>query len=280
MWRSMLFVPTLEDRFVAKAASRGADAIVLDLEASITDDRKDEARAVLPTAVAKLTAEIPVTVRINPLWMAAIRDLEACVMQGVAAIHLARCESAEHVRTIDGIVTDLEVQRGLPHRQIKLIAIIESANALTNAAEIAKASPRMIGMTLGVEDFATSMGVRATPELLRPAVCQLNHAACATGIISFAVPCSMADYKDIEALETQASYARKIGTVGGYAVHPAQVTVLNARFSSSPDEIAWAQEVIHAAELATQHGQGIVKVRGQMIDLPLITRAKRLLDKS
>jgi citrate lyase subunit beta/citryl-CoA lyase len=90
MWRSLLFVPTLEERFVAKAGSRGADALVLDLEASIAPDRKDEARKALPEAVNKLSADLPVTVRINPLWMAAIKDLEASVLPGVEAIHIAQ----------------------------------------------------------------------------------------------------------------------------------------------------------------------------------------------
>ena len=86
MWRSLLFVPVLEERFVAKATSRGADAVVLDLEASIAMSRKEEARAALGEAVERLSPEIDVTVRINPMWLAAIRDLEACVVPGVSAV--------------------------------------------------------------------------------------------------------------------------------------------------------------------------------------------------
>ena len=277
MWRSSLFIPTLEERFVAKAATRGADAIILDLEASIAAERKEEARQALPRAVDQLASEVAVTVRINPLWMDAIRDLEACVIPGVQAIHLSLCASVAHVQAVDGILSELEQARGLPDGEIKLIAMIESAIALTEANDIAMASSRLTGLTLGVEDYATSMGVSATPDLLRPAVFQLNQAARASGIASFAVPASIADYRDTETLETEARYARKLGTTGGYAVHPAQVAVLNDVFAATKDEIAWAREVVAGAKEAKQQGQAVFKVQGQMIDQPLITRAERIL---
>lgn len=279
MWRSLLFVPTLAEQFVAKAATRGADAIVLDLEASVADDRKIEARAVLPAVVAELAPQSPVTVRINPLWLPTLRDLEACVIPGVSAIHMALCESAEHVRAVDQIASELEAERALPAGQIKLVAMVESAHALANAADIARASPRLSAMTLGVEDYATSMGVSATSDLLRSAVFQLNQAARAAGISSYAIPASMADYQDTAGLDAEARYARRIGTSGGYAVHPAQVGVLNAVFAATKAEIAWAKEVVAASGLAKQNGQAVFKVQGQMIDAPLITRAQMILAK-
>lgn len=277
MWRSSLFIPTLEERFVTKAATRGADAIILDLEASVAAERKDEARKALPKAVDQLAKDVAVTVRINPLWLDAIRDLEACVIPSVKAVHLALCESVAHVQAIDGILSELEQARGLPDGEIKLIAMIESAEALIGANHIAKASPRLTGLTLGVEDYATSMGVSATPDLLRPAVFQLNHAARAAGIASFAVPAGIADYRDTETLGIEARYARKLGTTGGHAVHPAQVAVLNDVFAATKDEITWAREVVAGAKEAKQTGQAVFKVQGQMIDQPLIIRAERIL---
>ncbi len=277
MWRSLLFVPVLEDRFVAKAAHRGADAIVLDLEASIAAARKDEARAALPAVVARLAPDVPVTVRINPLWMAAVKDLQACVIPGVQAIHLALCENAEHVRAIDGLVSDLERERGLPLGSIRLIAMLESAEAVAQAVSMAKASPRLAGLTLGVEDYATSMGVAAAPDVLRPAVYQVVQAARAAGIDAIAVPCSMADFSDLEGLETAARYARALGSVGGYAVHPAQVATLNTVFSATAEERDWARAVVAAAQIAVEEGKGAFKVNGQMIDQPLIDRAHRIL---
>ena len=103
-WRSLLFVPVLERRFIAKAAQRGADAVVLDLEASILPDRKAEARAALADAVDHLGGSVDVTVRINAFGVEAMRDLEAAVITGVSNLHLALCRSADEVRAIDRIV--------------------------------------------------------------------------------------------------------------------------------------------------------------------------------
>lgn len=280
MWRSLLFIPVLEERFIKKAAARGADAIVLDLEAGIADDRKDEARKALPAVVKRLAPDVTVTVRINPLWMAAVRDLEACVIPGVQAIHLALCESAEYIRAIDGLLTELETERGLAAGSIKLIAMVESADALLQSADIARASSRLTGLTLGVEDYATSMGTAANADLLRPAALQVIQAARAAGIYPVTVPASMADFSDLNAFESAAVYARRLGSVGGYAVHPAQIAVLNQVFSPTEKEIAWAQRVLSAEEQAQRDGKGAFKVDGQMIDKPLIDRARMILGAS
>ena len=276
MWRSLLFVPMLEERFVAKAADRSTDAVVLDLEASVSRDRKPEARAAFKDIVARLAPRVTVTVRINPLWTDAIRDLETCAVEGVSAFHLALCRGSEDVRAVDGILTELERERGLVSGGIRLVPMLESPGAVMAAAEIASASPRVVAMTLGVEDYATEMGVAATPGLLRPAAFQVIQAARAKGIAPLVVPHSMADFRDLEGLEEAASFARSVGGTGGYAVHPDQVAVLNRIFSPSAEERAWAVRVLDAAEQADLEGSAIFKVDGQMIDLPLITRARNI----
>ena len=113
MWRSLLFIPVLEDRFIAKAAERGADAIILDLEAGVADDRKVEAREVLGSVVARLSPEVTTTVRINAGWDAASLDLDAAVIPGVSALHLALCEDPDHVRKVADRVSQLETERGI-----------------------------------------------------------------------------------------------------------------------------------------------------------------------
>jgi len=100
---------------------------------------------------------------------------------------------APKLHAIDGITSELEAQCGLPEGEIKLVAMIESADALSKANDIAKASPRIMGLKLGAEDFATSMGVSATGDLLRPAVYQVVHTACSAAIGLFAIPASMTD---------------------------------------------------------------------------------------
>lgn len=280
MWRSLLFIPVLEERFIEKAATRGADALVLDLEASVAADRKQEARNTLPSVVERLAENTAVTVRINPLWLECIRDLEASVRTGVQALHIAYCENAEHVRFIDGIVSELEAERNIEVGTVKLIAMIESPDSLIQAADIAKASPRLYGLTLGVEDYATSMGATTSQELLRPAVLQVIQAANAAKIHPFAVPASMADYSDLSTLDAAARYARSLGSVGGYAVHPSQIETLNQVFSVSDAELAWAKKVVAALKESKNLTKGAFDLDGQMIDKPLIERALLILQRS
>ena len=279
MWRSLLFVPVLKERFIAKAANSGTDAVVLDLEASIADARKADARAALPEAVALLASKIDVTVRINPLWLEAIRDLEACMCEGISAIHLARCNGPEEVIAVDRLITELERDRGLTGPTPSLIAMLESPGAVENAQAIAQASPRMAGLTLGVEDYATEMGVTANDTLLRTAAFQVIQTAKAARLEPILVPTSIANYRDLEALEDAAQFARNLGATGGYAVHPAQIEVLNRVFAPTETERDWARRVLATSESAEKDGRGVFLLDGQMIDLPLITRAQKILKR-
>ena len=279
MWRSLLFVPVLEERFIAKAANSGADAVVLDLEASIADARKADARAALPEAAARLASEIDVTVRINPLWLEAIRDLEACMCEGISAIHLARCNGPEEVIAVDRLITELESDRGLNGPTPSLIAMLESPGAVENAQAIAQASPRMAGLTLGVEDYATEMGVAANDTLLRTAAFQVIQTAKAARLEPILVPTSMADFRNLKALEDAAQFARNLGATGGYAVHPAQIEVLNRVFAPTETERDWARQVLATSESAKKDGKAVFLLDGQMIDLPLITRAQQILKR-
>ena len=279
MWRSLLFVPVLEERFIAKAASSGTDAVVLDLEASIADARNADARSALPEAVARLASEIDVTVRINPLWLEAIRDLEACMCEGISAIHLARCNGPEEVIAVDRLITELERDRGLNGPTPSLIAMLESPGAVENAQAIAQASPRMAGLTLGVEDYATEMGVTANDTLLRTAAFQVIQTAKAARLEPILVPTSMADFRNLKALEDAAQFARNLGATGGYAVHPAQIEVLNRVFAPTETERDWARRVLATSESAKKVGKGVFLLDGQMIDLPLITRAQQILKR-
>ena len=277
MWRSLLFIPVLEDRFIAKAAERGADAIILDLEAGVADDRKVEAREVLGSVVARLSPDVTTTVRINAQWDAASLDLDAAVIAGVSALHLALCENPDHVRRVADRVSQLEAERGIAPGTVRLIAMLESPTALIRANEIAAASPRMAGLTLGMEDYATAMGATPNADLLRPACYQITQAARAAGIAPLAVPASMANFRDSEEMENAAGWASRIGAVGGYAVHPVQVEILNRVFAPSEEEIAWAHRVIEAAAKAKRDGAGVFTVDGRMVDLPIITRARDII---
>ena len=167
VWRSLLFVPVTQRRFVVGAARRGADAIILDLEDSVAASEKERARTLVPEAAEIVSrGGADVVVRINRPLRLAVRDIEAAVGPRVLALALPKADSAEHVRLLAEVVDEVEAERGMAPGTTRLIAMVETAAAFFRLAEIASAHPRLCGLTLGAEDFATSAGITAEPEAL------------------------------------------------------------------------------------------------------------------
>ncbi|MBV8409822.1 MAG: CoA ester lyase, partial [Alphaproteobacteria bacterium] len=163
-WRSLLFVPVLSERFLAKAHTRGADAIILDLEDSILATHKAEARAALAAAVPRVAqAGADVVVRINRPIDLAVADIAAAVTPGVAALMLPKVMGAEHVRLLAELVTAREEALGMAVGHTRFLALIESPAALPQLYAIA-AEPRMAGMSVGGEDMATELGAQPSAD--------------------------------------------------------------------------------------------------------------------
>jgi citrate lyase subunit beta/citryl-CoA lyase len=157
-WRSLLFVPVTSERFVSKAHTRGADAIILDLEDSILPAHKAAARAALPATVPRVAqGGADVVVRINRPLDLAVADIATSVMPDVAALMLPKVMGPEHVRLLAELVTEREAALGMPIGHTRFLALIESPAALPHLFAIA-AEPRMAGMSVGGEDMATELG--------------------------------------------------------------------------------------------------------------------------
>ncbi|MCG8694390.1 MAG: aldolase/citrate lyase family protein, partial [Minwuiales bacterium] len=152
LWRSLMFVPANVDRFVDKAHTRGADGIIIDLEDSVIPADKADARTRVADAAAKVgRGGADVLVRINRPWRLAVRDLEAVIAPAITAVMLPKVADAGHIRAISEIIDELEAERGMAVGATRLIAMIETADALFHARDIAGASPRIAAMLLGSE---------------------------------------------------------------------------------------------------------------------------------
>lgn len=276
-WRSLLYVPGNNEQFLAKAQTRGADALILDLEDSVPEDRKAEARETVAAAIPKLAqGPAALTLRINVPLRAALADLEAVVQPGLAAVMIAKCDTPEKPAVIGEILTELETERGLPPGQIALIALIETPSGLAAAPQIARADPRLTAMLLGSEDFATACRMSPTPETLALAKQSLIFAARAAGLAPLGLLDSVANFTDA-GLAEMVHRSRSFGFSGATCVHPSVVTVLNRGFLPSEEEFAEARRIVDAMEAARQCGQGAIRLDGQMIDAPLLQRARRIL---
>jgi citrate lyase subunit beta / citryl-CoA lyase len=277
-WRSMLFVPVTRDKFVASAHTRGADAIILDLEDSVAEAEKPRGRTLVPQAAAQVRkGGADVLVRINRPWRHAFRDIEASVGPDVHALMCPKAESPEHLSVIAELLDSLEAEQGLPSGHTRLVALIETADAYFRVREIAKASPRLVGLSLGAEDFATALGMEPIGETLQGPKQTIIIAARAAGILPLGFMGTVADFDDLDAFRATIRRSRKFGFTGASCIHPSQVPILNEEFGWSEAEVDRARRLVAAYDAAKAQGLGAVAFEGKMIDVPVVERAEALI---
>ena len=273
-WRSMLFVPAAAPQRWAKAHTRGADAIIVDLEDSTQPEAKAAARAQARDAVKTLHANgAVVTVRVNndPLYLE--DDLEAAVVDGLHAIVMPKVEKAEELDELSGLLDAREYEAGMERHTIKVVAVIESPHALERITSIAD-GPRLIGISLGSEDFALALGRPPAPLSLGLAAQTVAYAASARGIMGIGMATGIANFTDLDAFAAEARRSHAMGLTGAMCVHPNQVPVLNQCFGVSEEAIAEARAILAAWDARID---GVVSHNGRMIDQPVVERARRLL---
>ena len=279
-WRSIHFVPANVPKFIAKAPSLGADAIQVDLEDSVPVHEKESARSSLRETAARLrSGGADVIVRVNRALSIAVRDIEAAVCRDVDAITVTKVDGPSHIRLLDELVTECEVREGLAPGHIKMIAVVETPEAYEAMREIASASPRVVAMMLGSEDFALECGSEPTDEVLLQPKQRMVIAARAAGVLPLGYIGTIANFRDIEAFRSMVRRSRQYGFEGGTSIHPSQVAVLNEEYSPRPEEIEYARRVIKENAAASAAGRGSFQIDGKMIDIPIVQRAERLLAK-
>ncbi len=281
VWRSLLYVPVNVPRFVDKAHARGADGVILDLEDSIPPAEKDAARALVRDAAARISAHgTDVLVRINrPLGLAA-RDIEASVCPEVSALFLPKVRGPEHVALLAEAVGEAEAARGMRAGHTRLIPMVETADAFFAMHAIAKASPRLVSVVLGGEDFALDMGFAPDPAVFRYPKQQASIAARSAGLMPMGLMGTVADYDDEDAFLAMVRESARFGFEGASCIHPKNVAALNAGFSPDPEQVARARRIV---ELDAQHaaaGRGSWTLDGKMIDIPVVERARRLVARA
>jgi citrate lyase subunit beta / citryl-CoA lyase len=281
VWRSLLFVPVTVPKFVAGAPRRGADAIILDLEDSIPLGDKERARGLVGAAaetVAQGGAEI--VVRVNRPWRMLVRDLEAAVGPGIAALALPKIESAEHVQAIAEIVDELEAERGMARGATRFLPMIETASGFFRTEAIARAHPRVVALTVGAEDLALSVGMLPEAEALFYPKQHAIIAARAAGILPLGFLGTVAEFADLEVFRQTIRRSRRIGFAGAACIHPSQVAILNEEYGPSAAEIDHARRMVAAYEAAIAERRGAVVFEGKMIDVPVVERAKQVLARA
>lgn len=278
VWRSLMYVPAHVERFVEKAHTRGADCIQLDLEDSVAPPEKPRARAAIAKA-APLVRQggADVLVRINAPLALAVPDIQAAVCPGVDGLIVTKARGPDHVKLLDELVSECEARAGLPEGRLWFYLLVETPEALPHAEAIGRASPRAVAMSLGAEDFATAIGAEPTEEALAVPKALVLHAARAAGLMPLGLTGTLAQFGDPAAFQVMAERSRRLGFEGASCINPAQVAPLNAAFTPSEAELAYARTVIAVDAEARAQGRGAVALDGRMIDIPIVRRAEALL---
>lgn len=277
--RSMLFVPGDSERKFEKARAAGADALIHDLEDSVSPPEKARARAAV-AARLEAGASGVAFVRINALDSGlALDDLAAVVKPGLDGIMLPKAEGAADMARLGHYLDALEARAGMPAGRVKICPVAtETGRAMFALGGYAHA--RLTAITWGGEDLAAALGATANREAdgswtfpYEVARAQCLFAAAAAE--ATAIDTVHADFRNLEALAADCRRARRDGFLGRMAIHPDQVAVINAAFTPSEAEVAKAQRIVDAFAAAPE--AGALGIDGKMVDIPHLKAARKLL---
>lgn len=277
--RSLLYVPGNMPGMLQNIPVFEADGVMIDLEDAVPLQEKDTARLLVRNFLRGYTERNKeMFVRINPLDTPyAEADLREVLPALPDGIRLPKAESPELVERLDTLLTEQEEKLGLPIGHFKIIPSIESARGVLNCVQVACASPRLVALAFGAEDYTASMEIDRTKggEELFSARTQVVWAAKAAGIQ--AIDTIFSDVNDMEALRAETQLIKRLGFTGKSLVNPRQIEVIHEVFRPTAEEIQHALEVMEAIKRAREMGTGVISLKGKMVDAPVVTRAARTL---
>ena len=281
--RSWMFVPGHRQKMIDKALGLNADAIMLDIEDGVAPNEKDTARQLIGKALGHEKApNTPARfVRINAIGHARMdADLEAVVRPGLEGLVCPKVETADEVRKVDAILNEREPKLKMTRGEVKLLIAIESPRGLLNAPAIAACSPRVCGLMFGAEDFGRELGLPTSREGEARDMLYARSAMVVAAAAAHvqAVDGVWVDLKDTEGLVGFARQSRQLGFSGMSSIHPSQIDPINSHFSPTAEEINYAEQVVKAFEEANARGDGSIAFGGQLIDRPIVERARRTLE--
>lgn len=286
--RSFHFVPGGNEKMIAKALTLPADALILDLEDAVTVEKKAEAREIVLRWLQSLDfGGRERWIRMNPLATGfGEADLDGTIAGRPDGYVVPKPRNAADIRTVGSMLDRLEEKHGVPFASTRLIPIAtETPEGLLSIAEVARASPRIAAVSWGVEDLSAAMGLPRTREgdgryldIARYARVMTTVTAAAAGVA--AVDTVYIDIPDLEGLRRECEEAVWMGFTGKISIHPNQVPVINEVFTPSKDAVEEARALIAAFEEHQTKGSGAFAFKGQMVDMPHLTRARKVLERA
>lgn len=258
--RSFLFVPGDRPERFPKAWSSGAGAVILDLEDGVSADRKAFAREAVS---AWLSPEHPVYVRLNgsrTQWFE--DDLLLVTLPGVSGVMLPKAETAGQIETVGKALRE----------GAGVVPLLETASGIMNVGELAGA-PHVERLAFGSVDFQLDTGIQGDGEELLYARSRMVLASRVSGILP-PLDGVTTDLDNPERITADVDRARRLGFGGKLCIHPRQIDAVNRGFLPTEREISWARKVVEAAR---SNAAGAIRVDGELVDRPVVERAKAIL---
>ena len=273
---------------MAKAVTLAADGLILDLEDAVTVEKKAEARGIVLRWLQTLDfGDKERWIRINPLATGfGEADLEGTIEGRPDGYVVPKPRSAADIRAVAQILDRLEQKHRLLFGSTKLVLIAtETPDGLLNIAEVARASPRIAAVSWGIEDLSAAMGLPRTRDaegryLDIPRYARVMTVVAASAAGMEAVDTVFTDIPNLEGLRQECQEAVWMGFTGKISIHPSQIPVINEVFTPSREEAREAQELIAAFEEHRSKGSGAFAFKGQMMDMPHLTRARKILERA
>ncbi|WP_423923296.1 HpcH/HpaI aldolase/citrate lyase family protein [Candidatus Poriferisodalis sp.] len=282
--RSSHFVPGANERMLTKSLATDADSLVLDLEDAVTPDNKDSARVTLAGWLADVDfGGKERVVRINPLdtpWCAA--DIAETMVCPPDAYLVPKVNNAAEVVQLDGMITRWELENGHPTGDVVLLVLgTETPQGLINIGELAR-HDRVDALSWGAEDLSAAMGSKANRDASGAYLPVFEYARvmCLVGATAWGkqpLDTVFVDFRDDEGLAAECATSAAMGFTGKITIHPAQIDIVNAAFTPSAADMADAQELLEAFAEAEAAGLMAFAHKGQMVDVPHLTRARKIV---
>ena len=276
--RSLLYVPASSEKMLNKARTISSDAVILDLEDSVSPEEKEKARKNVVAYLHERQYEKEVIVRINALntiW--GLKDMMEIIPLSPDGIILPKANE-KSVAAYEMIFFSLSGSEREKHTS--LIPLLETAEGISDARQILSSSRLIDAIQLGAEDLARDLSVERTREGLEIEFARQSLVYIATGLKLDVLDTPYTAIHDIEGLRADCMKAKAMGFTGKVCIHPSHVDVINEIFSPSEAEISEAGKIISAYEDARKDGKGAVSYNGKMIDLPILQRAENLIARN
>ena len=278
LYRTMFFVPGNAPGKIAKAEIYGADCLIYDLEDAVSIYEKDAARDLLCRFLSSYRPDCRIGIRINgqdtPYYK---EDVQRLVPLKPDFLRLPKSETAKNIQALDRFITEEETKNQIPVGTVKIACTIETALGVHNAYEIATASPRVMAIGLGAEDFRTDMRMSRSEDASEILIARNQISLCAHAAKVIPMDYVNSHFKDPEAFKKDVAFGKMLGYPCKSCIHPTQISLVHEVYMPTDKEIEYAQRVVTVYKEAIANASGAIALDGKMIDMPIVTRAKAIL---